>query len=89
APLPPAPAAPVPPPPPQQTREFSRSDIAPVDVEYQPPAGQFAGIDLEEFYWARQRSRRAFAFWVVAVITLTALIAAAAWTLGSNITAFL
>ncbi|MDA4086208.1 serine/threonine protein kinase [Mycolicibacterium hassiacum DSM 44199] len=88
-PLPPAPAAPVPPPPPQQTREFSRSDIAPVDVEYQPPAGQFAGIDLEEFYWARQRSRRAFAFWVVAVITLTALIAAAAWTLGSNITAFL
>ena len=48
-------------------------------------SGQFAGIDLDEFYWARQRAKRVLLFWVVAVLTLTGLIAAAAWTLGSNI----
>ena len=48
-------------------------------------SGRFAGIDIEDFYWARQRARRALLFWVVAVLTLTALIAAAAWTAGSNL----
>ena len=42
------------------------------------------GSRLDEFYWARQRAKRALLFWVVAVLTLTGLIAAAAWTLGSN-----
>lgn len=87
----PAPA-PVPPPPPgprQQTRAFVRDAEpprpAPAEPEYQPVAGQFAGIDLEEFYWARQRARRAVLFWIVAVLTFTAAAAAGAWWLGSNL----
>jgi serine/threonine-protein kinase len=72
-------------PPRQQTRELSRDDWQPVEPEYQPVSGQFAGIELDEFYWARQRAKRALLFWVIAVLTLTGLIAAAAWTLGGNI----
>jgi serine/threonine-protein kinase len=45
---------------------------------------QFAGIDIDEFTLARQRSRRAVAFWVLTVLVLTGLIAAAAWTVGLN-----
>jgi serine/threonine-protein kinase len=73
----------------QRTRELTRDDWQPValndDHEYQGVSGQFAGIDLTEFYWARQRAKRAVLFWVVTVLTMTGLIAAAAWTLGSNI----
>ena len=43
------------------------------------------GSTSSEFYWARQRAKRALLFWVVAVLTLTGLVAAAAWTVGSNI----
>lgn len=49
------------------------------------PASQFAGVDIDEFYWARQRAKRALLFWVIAVVTLAGLLAAAAWTLGSNL----
>jgi serine/threonine-protein kinase len=70
----------------QHTRELTREDwLQPQELEYEPVSGQFAGIDIDEFYWARQRARRALLFWVVAVLTLTGLIAAAAWTLGGNI----
>jgi serine/threonine-protein kinase len=69
----------------QHTRELTRDDWQPQEPEYQAVSVQFAGIDLDEFYWARQRSKRALVFWVVAVMTLTGLIAAAAWTLGGNI----
>ena len=31
------------------------------------------------------RSRRAVLFWLIAILTLTALVAAGAWTLGTNI----
>ncbi|MGU3501967.1 protein kinase domain-containing protein [Mycobacterium sp. C31M] len=55
------------------------------EAEYQPVAGQFAGVDLEEFVWARQRSRRVLACWVILVITLAGLLAAGAWTLGNNL----
>ena len=48
-------------------------------------AGQFAGIDIEDFVWARQRARRAQVFWAVAVLVLTCLVAAAAWTVGTNL----
>ena len=48
-------------------------------------AGQFAGIELSEFAWARQRARRALALWVLAVLVLTGLVAAGAWALGSNL----
>jgi serine/threonine-protein kinase len=81
---PPVPHAPL-----QHTREFTRADIAPVEPEYQPVSGQFAGVDLDEFYWARQRAKRVLTFWVLAVITMTGLVAAGAWTVGSNIGALL
>jgi serine/threonine-protein kinase len=78
----------------QPTREITRDrhDWAPVPAEpadYSFGAGQFAGIEMSEFYWARQRAKRALAFWVIAILTLTGLVAAAAWTLGSNIGALL
>jgi serine/threonine-protein kinase len=69
----------------QPTRELTRDDWRPHEPEYAPVSGQFAGIDLDEFYWARQRARRALLFWVIAVLTLTGVIAVGAWTLGSNI----
>ena len=80
---------PVPQVPPQHTRELTRDDISPQEPEYQPVSGQFAGMDLDEFYWARQRAKRALLFWVIAVLTLTGLVAAGAWTVGSNIGALL
>jgi serine/threonine protein kinase, bacterial len=79
------PAAPPVPAPRQHTRELTRDDWQPQEPEYAPVLGQFAGIDLDEFYWARQRAKRVMLFWVVAVLTLTGLVAAAAWTLGGNI----
>jgi serine/threonine-protein kinase len=48
-------------------------------------AGQFAGIDISEFQWARQRARRVLLFWIAAVLIVTGMVAAAAWTIGSNI----
>jgi serine/threonine-protein kinase len=84
---------PAPPPvaPRQLTRELTRDqdwDPIPADPsesEYRSAAKQFAGIEMSEFYWAQQRAKRALAFWLIAVLTLTGLVAAAAWTLGSNI----
>jgi serine/threonine-protein kinase len=38
---------------------------------------------------SRQRSKRVLLFWVIAVITLTGLVAAGSWTVGSNIGALL
>lgn len=76
----------VPPAPRQPTRTLPRDEWPAPEPEYRPVSGQFAGIDLDEFYWARQRARRALLFWLVAVLTLTALVAAAAWTAGSNLT---
>ena len=76
---------PTPQPPRQQTRELTRDDRLPQEPEFQPVSGQFAGVDLDAFYWARQRAKRALMFWVVVVLTLTGLIAAGAWTIGGNI----
>ena len=53
--------------------------------EYGQPPSQFAGIDIDEFVWARQRARRAVLFWVLTVLILTGLVAAGAWTLGTNL----
>jgi len=47
--------------------------------------GQFAGIELGEFAAERQRARRVVLFWVAAVMMVTGMVAAAAYTLGSNI----
>jgi serine/threonine-protein kinase len=49
-------------------------------------AQQFAGIDIDEFVDARQRSRRLVLFWVLTVLVLTGVVAAAAWTVGLNFT---
>jgi serine/threonine protein kinase len=70
------------------TRRFTGDpqDQPPVQefAENPPPPRQFAGIDIEEFAWARQRMRRAVAFWVLTVLVLTGLLAIAGWTLGAN-----
>jgi serine/threonine-protein kinase len=73
------------PPPRHPTRQMTRG---PQDWEgTEPPRapGQFAGIELSEFYWARQRAKRMAWFWVAAVLIVAGAVAAAAWTLGSNI----
>lgn len=67
-------------PPRQHTREFTRG---PDDWPETPD--RFAGIEIDEFEWARQRARRATLFWVIAVLTLAGLVAVGAWTLGSNL----
>ena len=53
--------------------------------EYDSPPRQFAGINVDEFTSARQRSRRILAFWMLTVFILTGLIAIAGWTLGINL----
>ena len=73
----------------RHTKELPRNDWQPVipedDRDYHDVSGRFAGIELSEFHWARQRAKRTLLFWVVAVLTLTGLIGVAAWTLGANI----
>ena len=53
--------------------------------EYTSAARQFAGIDIDDFAWARQRGRRAVAFWVLTVLVTTSLAAGAGWALGTNL----
>ena len=57
--------------------------------EYDTPPRQFAGIDIDEFALARQRSRRVLTFWVLTVLVLTGLVAIAGWELGLNINALI
>lgn len=73
----------------QHTREFTRGpddwrDTEQTDETY-GVADQFAGIDMDDFYLARQRAKRALFFWVVTVLVLTGALTAGAWTLGSNL----
>ena len=51
--------------------------------------GEFAGIELAEFVWARQRARRMMVFWFAVVLIVTGAVAAAAWTIGSNLSALI
>lgn len=55
------------------------------DYEFEPVTGEFAGIPISEFMWARQRGRRMVLIWVALVLALTGLIATVAWTVGSNL----
>ena len=57
--------------------------------ETDSPPRQFAGIDIDEFIWSRQRSRRILTFWVLTVFVLTGLVALAGWTLGTNLNGLL
>jgi serine/threonine protein kinase, bacterial len=59
------------------------------DYEYDPVTGEFAGIPISEFMWARQRGRRMVLIWVALVLALTGLVATAAWTIGSNLAGLL
>ena len=71
----------------QHTRELTRDD-QPLALENRPGPKQsehFAGIEFSEFEWARQRGRRTLLLWVLVILTLTGLVAAGAWTLGSNL----
>ncbi len=67
---------------PEPVADFDNHDD---ELEYHPAASQFAGIDIDEFHWARQRSRRALLAWVVVVLILAGLAAAGGWTLGNNL----
>jgi serine/threonine-protein kinase len=57
----------------------------PQDWENRSAPSEFAGIPIDDLEWARQRGRRVLLLWLVAVLTLTGLIAAGAWTLGNNL----
>lgn len=59
------------------------------DYEYQPVTGEFAGIPIAEFAYARQRGRRLVLIWVALVLALTGMIATAAWTIGANLSGLL
>ncbi len=80
------------------TRQFTRGPddwpepaTAPVHTgdETYSAAGQFAGIEISEFAYARARARRMTLFWFAVVLILTGGVAAAAWTIGSNLSALL
>jgi serine/threonine protein kinase, bacterial len=53
--------------------------------EYQEISGQFAGIEMIEFALERQRARRMVLIWIAIVLSITGMVAAAAWTVGSNV----
>lgn len=63
--------------------------IEPGEYEYEPLSGEFAGIAMSEFVWARQRARRTVLIWVAIVLALTALAATVGWTIGSNLSGLL
>jgi serine/threonine-protein kinase len=76
-----------PPAPPQRhpTRQMTRGPQDWDSTESPRTPGEFAGIELSEFHLARQRAKRMVWFWVAAVLIVAGVVAAAAWTLGSNI----
>jgi len=57
--------------------------------EPQEIAAQFAGIDLIEFALERQHARRMMLIWIAIVLSITGMAAAAAWTVGSNVSGLL
>jgi serine/threonine-protein kinase len=64
-------------------------EAEPDEYEYEPVSGQFAGISMDEFVWARQHSRRMVLIWMAVVLAITGLVATAAWTIGSNLSGLL
>jgi serine/threonine protein kinase, bacterial len=82
----------------QPTRQLTRGpqDWAELDErndheydEYQVVSGQFAGIEMSEFVFARQHARRMMLVWVAVVLAVTGMAATAAWTIGSNLSGLL
>ena len=72
-------------PPLKHTREFTREERPRENLSAPQQSEHFAGIELSEFEWARQRSKRMLLLWVLTILILTGLVAAGAWTLGSNL----
>ena len=76
----------------QLTREPHDRPAKPVTLdadEYQEISGQFAGIEMIEFALERQRARRMVLIWIAIVLSITGMVAAAAWTIGSNVSGLL
>ncbi|WP_372510894.1 protein kinase domain-containing protein [Mycobacterium angelicum] len=67
----------------------SDTDSEADEYEYEPVSGQFAGIAMDEFVWARQHSRRMVLIWVAIVLALTGLVATAAFTIGVHLSGLL
>lgn len=70
------------------TRQLARDDW-PEEPEIPDEPEQFAGIEMSEFVWARQHARRMVLIWLAVVLAVTGLVAAAAWTIGSNLSGLL
>jgi serine/threonine-protein kinase len=64
-------------------------EAEPDEYEYEAVSGQFAGISMDEFVWARQHARRMVLIWIAVVLAITGLVATAAWTIGSNLSGLL
>ena len=76
----------------QLTREPPDWPAKPVALdadEYHEISGQFAGIEMIEFALERQRARRMVLIWIAIVLSITGMVAAAAWTVGSNVSGLL
>jgi serine/threonine-protein kinase len=76
----------------QLTREppdWPAKPVALDDHEYHEISGQFAGIEMIEFTLERQRARRMVLIWIAIVLSITGMVAAAAWTVGSNVSGLL
>lgn len=71
----------------QPTRQLPRdwSD----EPEYSETPRLFAGIEISEFIWARQHAQRMVLIWIAVVLAITGMVAAAAWTIGSNLAGLL
>jgi serine/threonine protein kinase, bacterial len=59
------------------------------DDEYPVVSGQFAGIEMSEFVLEHQHARRMVLIWVAVVLAVTGMVAAGAWTIGSNLSGLL
>ncbi len=73
----------------QPTRQITQGPEDWGEPEKSRAPGHFAGIELAEFQSYRRRAKWRVWFWVVAVLTFTGLVAAAAWMLGTNIDSLL
>ncbi|MGH3632883.1 MAG: protein kinase domain-containing protein, partial [Mycobacterium sp.] len=71
------------------TRQLTRDWAAKPEYQRRGGARQFAGIELSEFALARQHARRMVLIWLAVVLAVTGLVAAAAWTIGSNLAGLL
>jgi serine/threonine-protein kinase len=70
-------------------RDWPAEPVALDADEYHEIPGQFAGIEMIEFALERQRARRMVLIWIAIVLSITGMVATAAWTVGSNVSGLL